>query len=116
MRRYELATLIGEDGWQKYHAVRTEAHRKFVTVRRKLKMPKRCADCGNQACQWDHRDYFELDKVEAVCASCNSYRGPAWQTIKRIMNLSQSKTRKLQRLYELRAWEIAKQTKGVYYP
>lgn len=36
-----------------------------------------CADCGEPAQCWDHRDYYKPLKVEAVCRKCNAKRGPA---------------------------------------
>lgn len=37
----------------------------------------KCADCGQQADRYDHRDYNKPLEVEAVCHSCNLFRGPA---------------------------------------
>jgi hypothetical protein len=37
----------------------------------------RCADCANQATDWDHRDYCKPLDVDPVCRSCNMHRGPA---------------------------------------
>lgn len=36
-----------------------------------------CADCGNPAEQYDHRDYTKPLAVDPVCRSCNVRRGPA---------------------------------------
>lgn len=36
-----------------------------------------CADCGGIATEYDHRDYGEPLKVEAVCRGCNARRGKA---------------------------------------
>lgn len=36
-----------------------------------------CVDCGHQAQIYEHRDYRFPTKVEPVCRSCNSKRGPA---------------------------------------
>lgn len=36
-----------------------------------------CADCGEQAGHYDHRDYNFPLVVEPVCRSCNARRGPA---------------------------------------
>jgi hypothetical protein len=38
-----------------------------------------CADCGGQATEYDHRDYFRPLDVEPVCRRCNSHRGHAAQ-------------------------------------
>lgn len=40
----------------------------------------RCADCGAQAQQYDHRDYSKPLDVDPVCRSCNAKRGCAIQT------------------------------------
>lgn len=37
----------------------------------------RCADCGEQARDYDHRDYRKPLTVEPVCRSCNIRRGHA---------------------------------------
>jgi hypothetical protein len=37
----------------------------------------RCTDCGNNAQEYDHRDYSKPLDVEPVCCSCNRKRGPA---------------------------------------
>lgn len=37
-----------------------------------------CADCGCQATEYDHRDYFKPLMVEPVCHPCNIKRGPAY--------------------------------------
>ena len=36
-----------------------------------------CVDCNGPAECYDHRDYAQPLKVDAVCRSCNSLRGPA---------------------------------------
>ncbi len=38
---------------------------------------QRCADCGGQAEQYDHRDYNKPLQVDPTCRSCNLSRGPA---------------------------------------
>lgn len=38
---------------------------------------RKCADCGEPASVYDHRDYTQPLKVEPVCRSCNVMRGPA---------------------------------------
>lgn len=44
----------------------------------RLPSPKtlRCADCGNTATEYDHRDYSKPLQVEPVCHPCNQRRGP----------------------------------------
>lgn len=37
----------------------------------------KCADCGNPAECYDHRDYNRPLDVEPVCIACNLKRGPA---------------------------------------
>lgn len=37
----------------------------------------KCGDCGEQARDWDHRDYSKPLEVSAVCRLCNFKRGPA---------------------------------------
>ncbi len=40
-----------------------------------------CADCGEPAAEYDHRDYARALDVEPVCRSCNKQRGTAsWPT------------------------------------
>lgn len=36
-----------------------------------------CVDCGEQARDYDHRDYAKKLEVQPVCRSCNKLRGPA---------------------------------------
>jgi hypothetical protein len=42
----------------------------------------KCADCGERATDYDHRDYRKALKVEPVCRKCNLVRGPGkpWPT------------------------------------
>lgn len=47
------------------------------TLRDLKRRRTRCADCNETATVYDHRDYREPLKVQAVCDSCNSRRGPA---------------------------------------
>lgn len=35
-----------------------------------------CVDCGQQARDYDHRDYSKPLEVQPVCRSCNKLRGP----------------------------------------
>lgn len=35
-----------------------------------------CFDCGEPACEYDHRDYKKPMEVEPVCRACNQARGP----------------------------------------
>ena|SRR5688572_3284758 len=37
----------------------------------------KCADCGDKATMYEHRDYTKPLDVEPVCRSCNTARGPA---------------------------------------
>lgn len=39
----------------------------------------RCADCGEDATIYEHRDYERPLDVVPMCASCNVKRGPAVQ-------------------------------------
>jgi len=39
-----------------------------------------CADCGNQARDWDHRDYLRPLEVDPLCRSCNIKRGCAYDS------------------------------------
>lgn len=50
-----------------YKAVRTN----------KIPSPKTliCVDCGNDASEYDHRDYNKPLEVSPVCRSCNAFRG-----------------------------------------
>lgn len=43
-----------------------------------------CADCGNRACRYDHRDYLKPLNVEPVCRACNAKRGPAIPCVSRV--------------------------------
>lgn len=38
-----------------------------------------CVDCGAQAREYDHRDYFRPLDVQPVCRRCNARRGQAVQ-------------------------------------
>lgn len=40
------------------------------------KVPVKCADCGERATCWDHRDYRAPLDVSPVCKGCNNRRGP----------------------------------------
>jgi hypothetical protein len=57
------------------------AHQSVARAIRKglLLHPSRfcCADCGNPASQYDHRDYTKPLEVAPVCAGCNVRRGAA---------------------------------------
>ena len=58
-----------------------EAHRavrKEITAKR-LKPASElvCVDCGDQALDYDHRDYNKPLDVQPVCRRCNKLRGPA---------------------------------------
>lgn len=61
--------------------VRNEASRRlFKAVHSGIVPPakgQKCADCGKDADRYDHRNYSQPLKVEPVCASCNTRRGPA---------------------------------------
>lgn len=35
-----------------------------------------CADCGQAAHEYEHRDYSQPLKVDPICRSCNKRRGP----------------------------------------
>lgn len=39
-----------------------------------------CVDCGKPATCYDHRSYAEPLKVDPVCRSCNTRRGPALES------------------------------------
>lgn len=49
-----------------------------------------CADCGQPARHYDHRDYSLPAAVEAVCVRCNSARGPAKQYLEFLFSQSQA--------------------------
>jgi len=38
----------------------------------------KCADCGEPAVGYDHRNYYKPLEVEPVCRKCNRKRGPAY--------------------------------------
>ena len=63
---------------QKYQRAALRAVREAVQVgglvRAKLLL---CVDCGDQAHDYDHRDYSKPLDVVPVCRSCNLRRGPA---------------------------------------
>jgi hypothetical protein len=42
-----------------------------------------CADCGQPARMYDHRDYTKPLDVEPVCGSCNQHRGAAFDSVYR---------------------------------
>lgn len=62
-------------------AIKAEAHGAVAAaIRGGLLLPPhmhKCDDCGRRAEQYDHRDYTQPLKVDAVCCSCNILRGPA---------------------------------------
>jgi len=47
-----------------------------------------CTDCGEQARDYDHRDYTRPLDVEPTCRSCNNFRGSAYPYIKSAGKLS----------------------------
>ncbi len=55
-----------------------------------------CVDCGKLAHQYDHRDYNQPLKVEPVCRSCNSARGPAirkrWDKVEFLLTILRGRT------------------------
>lgn len=42
-----------------------------------------CADCGEQARDWEHRDYLRPLDVQPTCKSCNLRRGVAFDSVYR---------------------------------
>ena len=52
-----------------------------------------CADCGETAAAYDHRDYTQPLTVEAVCDQCNLRRGPAALDIRIVTQHLRSGTR-----------------------
>lgn len=41
-----------------------------------------CVDCGGQATEYEHRNYFYPLTVDPVCRSCNSQRGEGFPPVK----------------------------------
>lgn len=69
---------------RRYHAKLTGAegaHRTIALAVGRGDLPKvdqcTCADCGQPATAYDHRDYGLPMSVVPVCNSCNAKRGPA---------------------------------------
>jgi hypothetical protein len=63
-----------------YRAAMSAAHAVVSVARRRgdITPPAcACADCGEPAQEWDHRDYRKPLELEAVCRKCNRSRGPA---------------------------------------
>ena len=65
-------------GWD----IRAKALKKW-TYERKVSFNEKvenydCADCGQQAEEWDHRNYLRYMDVESVCHKCNCKRGTAY--------------------------------------
>lgn len=58
-----------------------EAHRAVAFAIRNGQLPLastlKCVDCGEQASDYDHRDYLKPLDVDAVCRTCNGKRGRA---------------------------------------
>lgn len=57
------------------------AHRYVDIAVRNGDLPKldgsiACEDCGQPACEYDHRDYKKPMEVAPVCRACNQARGP----------------------------------------
>jgi hypothetical protein len=48
-----------------------------------LPSPKelKCVDCGRDARCYDHRDYYQPLRVDAVCKRCDARRGPGYPPI-----------------------------------
>lgn len=71
-------TPRGRFGWQAHRIVAAAIRVGFLPHPTSCK----CADCGMQATEYDHRDYNKPLEVEPVCRSCNFARGPAIQIAK----------------------------------
>ena len=41
-----------------------------------------CADCGEQATEYDHRDYTKPLEVDAVCKLCHKKRGQGYPPLR----------------------------------
>lgn len=59
----------------------TLAHQYVSIALRNGDLPKldgsiACEDCGQPACEYDHRDYKKPMEVAPVCRACNQARGP----------------------------------------
>ena len=63
------------------HSISLIAHRLVKKAVDSCAIPKAsdfpCADCGEKAVEYDHRDYTKPLAVDPVCRSCNTKRGPA---------------------------------------
>jgi hypothetical protein len=61
-------------------AILTRAHATVSCAVRKGLLPRvhtlKCVDCGEQAQDYEHRDYNHLLFVQPVCRACNLRRGP----------------------------------------
>lgn len=55
-----------------------------------------CVDCGSPATEYDHRDYFELLKVDPTCGRCNLRRGVAIETYRK-MGMTESRISRLKK-------------------
>lgn len=75
--RHALAVngTIGMDKQKVAHSIVYRAVRKGVL--KKLDGTVPCADCGDVAVHYDHRDYKKPLEVSPVCAICNHARGHA---------------------------------------
>jgi len=55
-----------------------------------------CVDCGNQATEYDHRDYNKPLDVEPTCRRCNMRRGPGIDVGERKIHSTRSKAYKIE--------------------
>lgn len=59
------------------HLVYGRVRREILNGRLPSPRTQPCADCGQPAAVYDHRDYEKPLEVAAVCLICNQMRGPA---------------------------------------
>ena len=74
-------TKVCRPCWTVYFAQMKAANAAVCKAKGRGEIPRasefKCVDCGQQAKDWDHRDYSKPLDVMPVCRSCNIRRGPA---------------------------------------
>ena len=81
-RRREVSAYSMKSERQKLAAKAYQIVR-YALITGKLPFPYtlKCADCGEKAQCYDHRDYTKPLDVTAVCNRCNLKRGPSVQGV-----------------------------------
>lgn len=77
--------IMPSERWLAFYFLQRKAISMVASAIKKGNLPKPtvllCVDCGSDAHEYDHRDYTQPLKVDAVCRKCNRKRGFAIYTL-----------------------------------